>query len=223
MGARPAETPFPGPHPQPNIFPGDRGIAQPEGLQLFWGFPKRHPVFLGAFCLSGEGYPVFQGSLYLPGGVLSSRWQPVLPRASRFPGRLLPRARFWSEHWRSQLGSGRLGNKTRTPMAKRNPEKVGRTHAMRGTGDGRHSAGVLGAKALTLPLFGWSRLLEERVPDATLQRREKKASVRRARRGAGQGGWHIGTSPSRSSVSLGCGALSDCLAVPRLAAATATL
>lgn len=53
-------------------------------------------------------------------------------------------------------------------MAKRNPEKVGRRQAMRGTGDGSHGAGVLGAKALTLPLFGWSRLLEERVPDATL-------------------------------------------------------
>lgn len=82
------------------------------------GLPRGHPVFLGAPYLPGVSCP--------PDG-----WHLLFRGRAVFPRRRLPRARFCCEHWKPRLGSGRLGTKTRTPMPKRNPEKVGRTHAMR--------------------------------------------------------------------------------------------
>lgn len=192
-GAGPAGTALPEPRPQPNNIPGDSGIAWSLVFSALLGLPggilssRRYPIFPGA---GGGG-----GESYLSDGNLSFRGRLVFLGASYLPWRRLLRARFWSEHWSSRLGHRRLGNKTRTPMAMRNPEKVGRTHATKEQATVAKAPETWG-KVTHAAAVQMAQVAGRACPRCHSARERKKASVGRPRRGAlrgaGQRRWAAG-------------------------------
>lgn len=192
-GAGPAGTIFPEPRPQPNKIPSEPGIAWSPVFSAVLGLPGGHSVFLEVSYLPW-GSPVSLMASCPPGGVLSSRWhgilffrgRPVFLGASCLPWRRLLRARFWSEHWSSRLGSRRLGNRTRTPRTMRNPEKVGRSHATREQETVAKARATWGkvTHAAVVQMAQVAGRADRRCHSA---REIKKASVRWPRRGAPRG------------------------------------